>query len=302
MTSAQQRGPVRHHPARRASLKKTSSFKIRRMGDIVVCETCGQGHQPGRNHLYDYPDNMDEDLLCQVCQQPLVDPVDTPCAHTFCQACLRSHMRMQKTCPFDGQPLVRETDVRRSSTLVRNILDKLTVVCPNNAYCDQLMPRHALETHLRYQCPGTYVCCPREEGEGGCGFVGPRNQLEEHLWSCTHGSDVDPKSESVASGGGRAGEGGRGDFVSLPGSSCSVELQYVNTLLDWWCTSSVLVCFVCVCACFSHSRYFSAQCHLVLGFRTFVPNQSSACGPLCIYLPQLMLVAICYVAGVRIRL
>lgn len=163
------------------------------MGNIVVCETCGQGHQPGRNHLYDYPDNIDEDLQCQVCQQPLVDPVDTPCSHTFCQVCLRAHMRMQKTCPSDGHPLLRDSDVRRSSTLVRNILDKLTVVCPNNAYCDQLMPRHTLELHLRYQCPGTYINCPREEN--GCEYVGARVQLEEHLWSCTYGNDLDPESE-----------------------------------------------------------------------------------------------------------
>lgn len=189
MTSEQQLLQVH----RRTSVKKKGSFKIKRMGDIVVCETCGQGHQPGRNHLYDYPDNIDKDLLCEVCQQPLVDPVDTPCAHTFCRVCLRSHMRMQKTCPSDGEPLVREADVRRSSTLVRNILDKLTVVCPNNAYCDQLMPRHTLEVHLKYQCSGTYIPCPREEN--GCEFVGPRCQLEEHLWSCRHGSDLDPNSK-----------------------------------------------------------------------------------------------------------
>ena len=187
-------------PPRRASLKKSSSFKIRRMGNIVVCDCCGQGHQPGRNHLYDYPDNTDEELLCQICLQPLVDPVDTPCCHTYCFVCLKSHLRMQKTCPTDGQAL-RERDLRRSSTLVRNILDKLTVVCPNNAYCDQHMPRHTLEIHLKYQCPGTYISCPREEG--GCEYVGPRCQLEEHLWTCGYGGDVDPKSECGKGGGGR---------------------------------------------------------------------------------------------------
>lgn len=209
--------------SRRSSHRKMGSFKIKRMGNIIVCETCGQGHQPGRNHLYDYPDNIDQDMLCQVCQQPLVDPVDTPCAHTFCQVCLRSHMRMQKTCPSDGHPLLRDSDVRRSSTLVRNILDKLTVVCPNNAYCDQLMPRHTLEVHLKYQCSGSYIPCPREEN--GCEFIGPRCQLEEHLWSCTHGSDVDPKSESGEKERERGGE----YIIVVKGKAC-IDFMYIKLL------------------------------------------------------------------------
>ena len=178
---------------RLGSTKRTNSFKIKRMGNIIVCECCGQGHEPGKNHLYDYPDNMDEDLLCRVCLQPLVDPVDTPCGHTFCYSCLKSHLRMQKMCPTDRQP-IRDKDIKPSSLLVRKILDELTVVCPNNAYCDQTMPRSSLEVHLKYRCPGSYVHCPREDG--GCNFIGPRCQLEEHLWSCHHGGDIDRMSES----------------------------------------------------------------------------------------------------------
>ena len=181
-------------PRRSSSLKKSNSFKIKRMGNIIVCECCGQGHEPGKNHLYDYPDNLDDDLLCRICLQPLVDPVDTPCGHTFCYICLKGHMRMQRTCPADRQP-IREKDVKPSSLLVRRILDKLTVVCPNNAYCDHTVPRSSMEVHLRYQCPGSYIHCPREEG--GCQFIGPRCQLEEHLWSCNHGDDIDRMSESA---------------------------------------------------------------------------------------------------------
>ena len=185
-------------------MKRSGSFKIKRMGNIVVCESCGQGHEPGKKHLYDYPDNTDSELLCRICLQPLVDPVDTSCSHTFCRVCIRSHLRMQRTCPADRQPL-REKDIKPSSFLVRRILDKLTVVCPNNAYCDQVMPRSSLEVHLKYQCQGTYISCPNE-GEGeegeeeteekrGCDFIGPRCQLEDHLWSCYHGNDFDRKSE-----------------------------------------------------------------------------------------------------------
>ena len=164
------------------------------MGNIIVCDCCGQGHQPGKNHLYDYPDNIDDDLLCGICQQPLVDPVDTPCSHTFCYICLKGHLKMQKTCPAEQQ-LIREREIKPSSILVRKILDKLTVVCPNNGYCDQTMTRSSLEVHLKYHCPGSYVSCPRGDSNGGCDYIGPRCQLEDHLWSCNFGNDIDRKSE-----------------------------------------------------------------------------------------------------------
>ena len=184
----------RLRPKRVCSLKKSNSFKIKRMGNIIVCDCCGQGHQPGKNHLYDYPDNTEDELLCGLCLQPLVDPVDTPCGHTFCFTCLKGHLRMQKACPADQQ-LIREKDIKPSSILVRKILDKLTVVCPNNGYCDQTMPRCSLEVHLKYHCPGSYVSCPRGDSRSGCEYIGPRCQLEDHLWNCSYGSDMDRKSE-----------------------------------------------------------------------------------------------------------
>ena len=100
---------------------------------------------------------------------------------------------MQRTCPTDRQS-IRERDIKPSSLLVRRILDKLTVVCPNNAYCDLTIGRSQLEVHLKYHCAGSYVSCPREEA--GCEYMGPRCQLEEHLWSCSYGKYVDRKSES----------------------------------------------------------------------------------------------------------
>lgn len=184
----------KERPRRACSLKKSNSFKIKRMGNIIVCDCCGQGHQIGKNHLYDYPDNTESELLCAICLQPLVDPVDTPCGHTFCFTCLKGHLKMQKTCPTD-QKLIKEKDIKPSSLLVRKILDKLAVVCPNNGYCDQVMPRCNLEIHLKYHCPGSYVSCPRGDNRSGCEYMGPRCQLEDHLWQCIYGSDMNRKSE-----------------------------------------------------------------------------------------------------------
>ena len=163
---------------------------------ITVCESCGQSHEEGKNHLYDYPLEVDDDLMCQICLQPLVDPFDTPCGHTFCYNCILSHLDRNPTCPTDRHPISEET-IKQSSLLVRKILDKLRVVCPNTAYCDATMPRSSLERHLKTSCQGTYVRCPR--GKRGCHHVGPRNQLEEHLWTCLYGEDCHKncKSESI---------------------------------------------------------------------------------------------------------
>ena len=159
---------------------------------IAVCEHCGQSHEKSRNHLYDYPIEVDDDLICQICLQPLVDPVDTPCSHTFCYNCVASHLVRNQTCPTDRQPLCPR-DIKQSSLLVRKILDKLRVVCPNTAYCDATMPRSSLEKHLRVNCPGSYIRCPRHSH--GCQHLGPRIQLEEHIWNCNHGQDICRKSK-----------------------------------------------------------------------------------------------------------
>lgn len=161
---------------------------------IVVCESCGQVHDRGKNHLYDYSVEVDDDLMCRICRQPLVDPVDAPCGHTFCYSCALGHLSRSSDCPVDRQPIC-ERDVKQSSLLVRKILDKLKIMCPNTAYCDLSMPRSSLETHLKGNCPGTYVHCPRERR--GCPFIGPRCQLDEHLWGCGFGEDCNVRSKST---------------------------------------------------------------------------------------------------------
>lgn len=77
--------------------------------------------------------------------------------------------------------------IRQSSLLVRKLLDKLSVVCPNSGYCDQTMQRSVLEQHLNTYCPGTYVECPHKQK--GCEYNEPRYNLEDHLWTCGYASD-----------------------------------------------------------------------------------------------------------------
>ena len=52
-----------------------------------------------------YFQDVDEDLMCQICLQPFVAPTDTPCSHTFCQVASSSqfspHLMSQSSCSLD---------------------------------------------------------------------------------------------------------------------------------------------------------------------------------------------------------
>uniref|UniRef100_A0A667YKJ6 Ligand of numb-protein X 2b n=1 Tax=Myripristis murdjan TaxID=586833 RepID=A0A667YKJ6_9TELE len=117
-----------------------------------VCKECGQQHEGQDSHLYEYQDEVDDELVCHICLQPLLKPMDTPCGHTYCFHCLSSFLKEQDFCPVDRQRLQLH-QCRPSSLLVRNLLDKLTVLCPHYAECQQQMQRCELQPHLHNRCP-----------------------------------------------------------------------------------------------------------------------------------------------------
>ncbi|KAL6462808.1 hypothetical protein MHYP_G00292300 [Metynnis hypsauchen] len=120
----------------------------------ALCPECGQIHRSWENHLYNYRLEVDDDLVCHICLQPLVQPLDTPCGHTFCARCLRSFLQERDFCPLDRARLQLH-GCRRSSILVHKLLDKLSVTCPLTPACTLSMPRCDLEAHLKHRCPGT---------------------------------------------------------------------------------------------------------------------------------------------------
>uniref|UniRef100_A0ACB8FW45 Uncharacterized protein n=1 Tax=Sphaerodactylus townsendi TaxID=933632 RepID=A0ACB8FW45_9SAUR len=118
-----------------------------------VCHECGQSHLLPDNHLYNFQDEVDDELVCHICLQPLLQPMDTPCGHTYCFKCLENFMQEYSFCPMDRKKLSFQ-HCRKSSLLVRNLLDKLLVLCPFQEECKQTMQRCELEAHLQNRCPG----------------------------------------------------------------------------------------------------------------------------------------------------
>ncbi|PAA92173.1 hypothetical protein BOX15_Mlig014573g1, partial [Macrostomum lignano] len=153
---------------------------------IDLCAFCGQFHEPGATHLYDYNQQVDQDLLCKLCQQPLVEPLDTKCGHTFCTPCLKSHLAKQALCPID-KSIINFMECSQASSLVKKLLDKLLVVCPNVDYCEEVLQRANLEAHLTHRCRGAVTRCPK--ASAGCSFQGPKTALQNHLLECQFRSD-----------------------------------------------------------------------------------------------------------------
>ncbi|XP_042667491.1 E3 ubiquitin-protein ligase LNX isoform X1 [Centrocercus urophasianus] len=118
-----------------------------------LCVTCGQAHLPEENHLYSYTEEVDDDLICHICLQPLLQPLDTLCGHTFCAACLTNFLLEKDFCPMDRK-LVALQNCRKSSILVNNLLDKLMVSCPFTEHCSEVVQRGHLEQHFQTQCKG----------------------------------------------------------------------------------------------------------------------------------------------------
>uniref|UniRef100_A0A8C3V7R9 Ligand of Numb protein X 2-like n=1 Tax=Catharus ustulatus TaxID=91951 RepID=A0A8C3V7R9_CATUS len=118
-----------------------------------LCCECGQAHPLLDNHLYNFQDEVDDELICHICLQPLLQPMDTPCGHTYCFKCLENFMQEYNFCPMDRKKLSFQ-QCHKSSLLVRNLLDKLLVLCPFKAECQQTMQRCELEAHLHNRCPG----------------------------------------------------------------------------------------------------------------------------------------------------
>ncbi|XP_032735850.1 ligand of Numb protein X 2 isoform X4 [Lontra canadensis] len=130
------------------SVEQTSSSSFN-----PLCFECGQQHWTRENHLYNYQNEVDDDLVCHICLQPLLQPLDTPCGHTFCCKCLKNFLQEKDFCPLDRKRLHFKL-CKKSSILVHKLLDKLLVLCPFSSVCQDVMQRCDLEAHLKNRCPG----------------------------------------------------------------------------------------------------------------------------------------------------
>ncbi|XP_032381891.1 E3 ubiquitin-protein ligase LNX isoform X1 [Etheostoma spectabile] len=118
-----------------------------------LCTSCGHSHQLEENHEYLYKDEVDDDLICHICLQALIRPLDTPCGHTYCGECLTNFLLESDFCPVCRTALMLQS-CRKPSLLVHKLLDKLAVACPFTDHCTETLARGELEDHIKNRCKG----------------------------------------------------------------------------------------------------------------------------------------------------
>lgn len=113
-----------------------------------------------------YIKEPDTNLFCPICHDPLVDPITTPCDHTFCYRCIRRSMSSSPSgaaCPIDREPLIW-TDCFTAARLIRTQLNSLMVKCPFDARgCTAELRRELAEKHVTDECRYREYYCPDKD-------------------------------------------------------------------------------------------------------------------------------------------
>lgn len=125
----------------------------------------------GGNCVFDlyslsYVAEPDTNLLCPICHDPLVDPVTTPCDHTFCYRCIRRSITSSPSgtaCPIDREPLFW-ADCFSAARLIRTQLNALVVKCPYTSRgCTKELRREIIEKHATHECRYRDYYCPDKD-------------------------------------------------------------------------------------------------------------------------------------------
>ena len=128
-------------------------------------------------------------LRCSICHDYLLNPVTTPCGHTFCKGCLIQWMISQRgetsTCPscrytFPGSYDKRFIEACKPDMLTSYILES-TCYTPCSNGCPAMVHPRAKETHSK-ECREALVSCINEHC--GCAEKVKRKALIKHLGEC----------------------------------------------------------------------------------------------------------------------
>ena len=135
----------------------------------------------------EYVDAVDQNLVCPICQCPMIDPVETECGHTFCSQCLRSamdHQYSEKTCPSCRNSLA-QVNLGPLNRLVNRMLDDLIVRCVSKSKgCLATLARSSILDHVDRHCGFSDIPCP----DTSCPQVLQRRQTTDDY--CQHGSVI----------------------------------------------------------------------------------------------------------------
>jgi hypothetical protein len=125
--------------------------------------------------------SINSELICSICNKPFVEPVSTPCDHTFCRECIKRWIeKNKKTCPTCRQEIKSIDQCIQVSRPLRNILDRLQIKCLT---CGQTgLQRDNFNEHINKVCQKMNISCSAADIK--CPWKGLREELQQHLTSC----------------------------------------------------------------------------------------------------------------------
>ena len=115
-------------------------------------------------------------FICPICQDVLRDPVETPCNHVFCWACMAQQLKISSCCPVCNHQPIQPADLKNPHPFFANMHNELQIRCVHSTRgCQEVI---ALEniTHHESKCGFAAVKCEREQ----CAKIVNRNRLEQH--------------------------------------------------------------------------------------------------------------------------
>ncbi|KAL8610326.1 hypothetical protein ACOMHN_041140 [Nucella lapillus] len=121
---------------------------------------------------------VNEGLLCSICRDVLEEPLQAPCEHVFCSACISAWLVAEPSCPEDRHPLTSD-QLRPLFQYMRNDLARLKIRCQNYSKgCDHVSSLEFSPAHEDV-CPLEEVTCVH-----GCGTRGARAAMSQHMEGC----------------------------------------------------------------------------------------------------------------------
>ncbi|CAO3665549.1 unnamed protein product [Rhizopus microsporus] len=124
-----------------------------------------------------YVEKVNENLICCICQTPFIDPVTTPCGHTFCLQCIQQALESSNLCPIDRAVISHE--LQPAIKIISNMVNELLVHCTQEG-CDFTCQRQLIESHIKNDCQYTMTCCELEE----CQELFLKRDLGSHTEKC----------------------------------------------------------------------------------------------------------------------